>query len=65
MGTKNEVIKWRLIYQEALDRLHNNKNILTYQQYRTLRGQLRAGDIEGFNKGLDRLIAKKERIING
>ena len=51
--------------QQALNKLYENKNVLTYQQYRTFRGQIRAGDLDGFNRGLDRLIAKKERIING
>ena len=62
---KNEMANWRLMRQQALDRLYNNKSILTYQQYRTLKGQIRAGDLDGFNRGLDRLIAKKERILNG
>ena len=46
--------------QQALDKLYNNKNALTYQQYRTLRGQIRAGDIKGFDKGLDRVLREKE-----
>lgn len=65
MGQKNEIANWRLMRHQALDKLYDNKGILTYQQYRTLKGQIRAGDLDGFNRGLNRLIAKKERIING
>lgn len=31
--------------KEAMDKLYEHKNILTYQQYRTFRGQICAGDI--------------------
>lgn len=46
--------------QQALNKLYENKNVLTYQQYRTFKGQIKAGDIEGFNKGLDRILREKE-----
>lgn len=39
-------------------RLKENKKHLTKQQYRTIKGQLIAGDIEGANKGLNRLLKK-------
>lgn len=39
-------------------RLKENKKYLTKQQYRTIKGQLIAGDIEGANKGLNRLLRK-------
>lgn len=38
--------------------LKENKKYLTKQQYRTIKGQLIAGDIEGANKGLNRLLRK-------
>jgi hypothetical protein len=40
-------------------RLKQNKELLTKQQYRTIKGQLIAGDIEGATKGLNRLLRKK------
>lgn len=39
-------------------RLKESKKYLTKQQYRTIKGQLIAGDIEGANKGLNRLLRK-------
>lgn len=39
-------------------RLKENKKHLTKQQYRTIKGQLIAGDIEGASKGLNRLLKK-------
>lgn len=39
-------------------RLKECKKYLTKQQYRTIRGQLIAGDVQGAMKGLDRLMRK-------
>lgn len=39
-------------------RLKESKKHLTKQQYRTIKGQMIAGDIEGANKGLNRLLKK-------
>lgn len=47
--------------QKAMDKLYEHKNVLTYQQYRTFRGQICAGDIAGFHKGLGRLLKEKEK----
>lgn len=47
--------------QKAMDKLYEYKNMLTYQQYRTFRGQICAGDIAGFHKGLDRILKEKEK----
>lgn len=44
---------------EATNLLETHKPHLTKQQYRTIRGQLRAGDVEGAMKGLQKLIGKK------
>lgn len=38
--------------KECLKMLNANKYMLTKQQYRTLRGQILAGDKDGFKKGL-------------
>ena len=37
---------------EAFKLLKEYKNILTKQQYKTLKGQILKGDIQGFRKGL-------------
>lgn len=37
--------------QRAIDKLYKHKSLLTYQQYRTFRGQICSGDIVGFSKG--------------
>lgn len=46
-----------------LDLLKEYKNILTKQQYKTLKGQILKGDIEGFRKGLFKLA--KIKYIGG
>lgn len=40
----------------ALKALKEHKSRLTAQQYRTIRGQIIAGDIQGAEKGLKRLL---------
>ena len=45
--------------QQAFKELKKHKNQLTKQQYRTIKGQLIAGDITGGMKGLKRLLNKK------
>ena len=39
-------------------RLKESKKYLTKQQYKTIRGQVLAGDVKGAMKGLDRLMKK-------
>ena len=39
-----------------------HKNQLTKQQYKTLKGQVRAGDTEGAIKGLNKLIKKQGEL---
>lgn len=48
------------IDQRAVIRLRSCKPRLTRQQYRTLRGQVFAGDSTGAMKGLDRLLARQK-----
>lgn len=40
--------------------LNKYKRLLTKQQYRTIKGQIIAGDILGAEKGLKKLIEKKK-----
>ena len=42
----------------ALIKIRRNKQKLTKQQIRTLKGQVFSGDIEGAMKGLDKLLAR-------
>ncbi|WP_291548738.1 hypothetical protein [Clostridium sp. HMP27] len=44
--------------QAFMKQLNENKNILTKQQYKTLRGQAVAGDVVGANKGLIKLLRR-------
>lgn len=37
---------------------------MTQQQYKTLRGQVLAGDPQGAMKGLKKLLQRKSRLIN-
>jgi len=38
--------------RKCFDMLKANKHRLTVQQYKTLKGQILAGDLDGFRKGL-------------
>lgn len=42
----------------AIKHLQQYRNKLTAQQYKTLKGQMLAGDIQGAIKGLNKLLAK-------
>lgn len=44
---------------KALGRLLANKNKLTRQQYKTLKGQILAGNAEGAMRGLEKLVNQK------
>lgn len=44
--------------QAFMKQLNQNKNILTKQQYKTLRGQAVAGDVTGANKGLLKILQR-------
>lgn len=41
-----------------MKQLNENKNMLTKQQYKTLKGQAVAGDIVGANKGLIKILQR-------
>lgn len=45
--------------------LKDSRKYLTKQQYRTIKGQMIAGDIEGAMKGLNRLLKNKRGEQNG
>lgn len=47
--------------KEATITLRSYRSYLTNQEYRTIRGQIAAGDIVGAMKGLEKLIGKKVR----
>lgn len=44
--------------------LERSKKYLTLQQYRTIKGQIKAGDIEGARVGLLRMLNKKKKVWN-
>lgn len=46
--------------EEAYKILKKYKYKLTRQQVNTLKGQIKAGDIKGFYKGLKKLINKED-----
>lgn len=52
------------IDQNALLRLKGYRPHLTAQQYRTLRGQVLAGDAEGAMRGLEKLLTRRARTWN-
>lgn len=42
--------------KEALTTLLAYRRKLTRQQFRTFKGQIEAGDVEGFRKGLEKVL---------
>ena len=48
-----------MYYKQALERLKEISHKLSPQQYRTFRGQILKGDIEGFYKGTSKLLKNK------
>lgn len=44
--------------QLLMKQLNENKNILTKQQYKTLKGQAVAGAVMGANKGLIKILQR-------
>ena len=46
----------------ALILLKNHRKQLTAQEYRTLCGQVLAGDVDGAMRGLKKLLRKKARL---
>lgn len=47
--------------QDAFKLLNRYKHRLTKQQYRTFKGQILHNDVEGFKKGLRKLIASNSK----
>lgn len=44
--------------QAALKEIRKNKQLLTTQQMRTLKGQVISGDVDGAMKGLRKLLSR-------
>lgn len=49
---------------EMFYKLNRYKRLLTTQQYKTLKGQIIAGDPMGAERGLKRIIHKKFQKVN-
>lgn len=43
---------------KALCELKRHKELLTAQQFRTLKGQILAGDVVGYEKGLQKILRR-------
>ena len=50
-----------MVSEFTLKTLEEYKNILSKQQYKTLRGQIKAGDVLGAEKGLKKCIKKNNK----
>ena len=48
--------------KEAYELLKRWQRHLTKQEYKTFKGQIKAGDITGFKKGLSNLLRRKNAI---
>lgn len=44
--------------QAALKEIRKNKQLLTTQQMRTLKGQVLSGDVDGAMKGMNKLLRR-------
>lgn len=53
-----------MYYKQALERLKKISHRLSPQQYRTFKGQILKGDIEGFYKGISKLFRQEKRLRN-
>ncbi len=51
-----------MVDNKALGRLLAAKQLLTRQQYKTIKGHILAGDADGATRGLDRIQALKITI---
>jgi len=49
------------IQRKALETLDLHRRKLTIQQHKTFKGQIEAGDIDGFYKGLEKVLGRKAR----
>jgi len=47
--------------KEFIQMLKAHKPYLTKQQFKTIKGQALAGDVEGANKGLQKLMERKRK----
>lgn len=47
-----------MVREAALKTLYSYKGTFTKQQYKTLKGQIYAGDINGFYRGVQTLLEK-------
>lgn len=47
--------------KKAMLYLKSKRAVLTVQQYRTLKGQILAGDVSGAKRGIDKLIARNKK----
>lgn len=48
--------------RDVLEQLRRYNNLLNPQEYRTIRGQALAGDVEGAKKGLTKLIGERAKL---
>lgn len=53
-----------MVDNKALGRLLAAKRMLTRQQYKTLKGQILAGDAEGAMRGLAKITTQKAGAVN-
>ena len=53
-----------MIDNKALGKLLASKQVLTRQQYKTLKGQILAGNADGAMRGLTKLTSREVRYTN-
>ena len=53
-----------MVDNKALGRLLAHKKLLSRQQYKTIKGQILSGNVEGALRGLERIIEKEENHEN-
>lgn len=43
---------------DTFERLESIKRYITQQQYKTILGQIKAGDLDGANRGIDKVMRR-------
>ena len=49
-----------LIHIQVMAKLENNKALLSRQEYKTIRGQLSSGEILAAEKGINKILRRKQ-----
>lgn len=58
---EEETFHYEMSVEQFINILITKRDIVTEQEFRTLRGQALAGDVKGANKGLNNIILREAK----